>query len=98
MDQGHALRGKKPMHLVEVAAQIVQSHMLEHADAVTVILDAPLAPILQAALADSRAGQLILVLRQGDAHGLDTVALGRPHDQRPPTAADIQQRIPRPQA
>lgn len=104
---GDTAIGQQVVDAAEVPRQVLAPDVLEHADAgdavelageVAVVLDADFDLVLQPGGAHAFGGEVVLVLRQCHAQTARAVLLRRAQHQRPPAAADVEQRLPRLQA
>ncbi len=106
MVQHQPPRPQQPGDLAEVRPKILAPDVLEHANArdlversllrdVAVIEQPHLAAPFQSQLPDPGPRILVLVAAQCDAERLHAVALGRPHHQRAPAAADVEEAFAR---
>ena len=108
MVQEQPIGFQQPVHGVEVERQILQAHVLEHADArhlvielapveVAVIPELHRDPILEPRLRDPESRNLELLGAQGDAVSPHTVVAGRMDHQGSPSAPDVEESFTRPQ-
>ena len=91
-------------HGIEIHGQILESHVLEHADArhlvverlafqVAIIAQLDRHPVLEPRRRDARARDLELLAAQRDSVGAHAVMLGRVDHQRAPAAADVEKSL-----
>ena len=102
MVQRPAARRQQVVDDAEVGTQILQPHVLEHADAadaveralhVAVVLQANFDAVLQPGGPHAFGRQFKLLLRQRDADAAGAKLAGRAQHQRAPAAADVEQRL-----
>ncbi len=104
VDQGHAVLGEQPLHLLEILQEERRADMLEHAHRddpvegathIAEVGEAEADPVLEPRVLRPALGHRQLLLRQGHAEHLDAVVGPEIEPQAPPAAADVEHLHPR---